>query len=144
MEGNRNTIDKSESSEPRQAIKVKSIFNRELKAYKNWFVRTVFFWKIVVYDETLPDPKNVEGFNELLADLSGRRVQELDGDLGSLVKDVRSRIVTKDTPTQAVSSRHDHKSTTDDLDVYTGGLAYAAFILALPILVLLWIFFRWR
>jgi hypothetical protein len=126
-----------------QRSKTKSIFDREEKAYKNWFVRTAFFWKIIVYDETLPDPKDVKKFNYLLAYLSRRRIQELEGDLDKLIRDGGSpRVITNDTPIDSIFSQDDREEAAFNRSA-SRAVLFACLALLAPAICLL-LFFRWR
>jgi hypothetical protein len=64
---------------------IKIIFDQEAKIYSG--IRfPFFFWKTVFYEEPWADPEDVRKINQLLADLSGRKVQDLEWSHDKLIK----------------------------------------------------------
>jgi hypothetical protein len=78
--------DASLTSSDSRGLRTKSIFNQDMKIYRGWLVRSLLFWKIIVYEETLATPDDARKLKGLLAHLSGRTIEELEGELDRLLK----------------------------------------------------------
>jgi hypothetical protein len=78
--------DASLTSSDSRGLKTKSIFNQDMKIYRGWLARSLLFWRIIVYEETLAAPEDVSEFRGLLAHLAGRTIQELEGELDRLIR----------------------------------------------------------
>jgi hypothetical protein len=67
----------------------KSFFNKDTNEYLGWLTR-LFHLTGITYLEHLADPQDVKELNILLADLSGRKVEDFEGRkilMGNLIKE---------------------------------------------------------
>lgn len=120
----------------------KSIFSQDMKIYRGWLARSFLFWRIIAYEESLADPKDVRRFNRLLARLSGRKVQELEWNLDRLIKGNAGPLpITKETLVEVLSCHDDSEQAAYERTA-NGALLVATLPITLPIGVL-WLFVIW-